>query len=197
VQLGHRDVGLVDDDDEVLREVVEQREGPLPRLAPVKVARVVLDARAGAGLGEHLEVVLGARAQALDLEQLARGLELGEADLELGLDGRDGPGHRLVARDIVRRRVHRQVLERLANVAGERIEERDPLERVAEERESNCLLLVARLQLDGVATHPERATEEGHVVAVVVHVDEAAQQCALVVLLARDERHHLLGVLLG
>ena len=69
--LGHGHVALVDHDQEVLREVVEQGVGPLAGRAAVEVGRVVLDARAHAGLLEHLEVVLGARAQPLGLEELA------------------------------------------------------------------------------------------------------------------------------
>ena len=58
----------------VLREEVEERVGGLPRRAAVEVAAVVLDARADARLGQHLEVVLGADPQPLGLEQLALGL---------------------------------------------------------------------------------------------------------------------------
>ena len=71
VQLGHGLVALVDDEQEVVGEVVEQRERRLAEVAAVDVHRVVLDAVAVADLGHHLEVVLGAHAQALGLEQLA------------------------------------------------------------------------------------------------------------------------------
>ena len=74
-QLGHRDVALVDDHEEVAREVVEQGVGPLPGERPSRCARVVLDPRADPRLLEHLEVVLGARAQPLGLEELALALE--------------------------------------------------------------------------------------------------------------------------
>ena len=66
-------------------------KGRSPRLSPVEVRRVVLDARADAGLLEHLEVVLGARAQALGLEELALGLEEGQLLGELLFDRRDRP----------------------------------------------------------------------------------------------------------
>ena len=70
VQLRHGDVRLVDEDQEVLREVVEQRVGGLAGLASVDVPRVVLDARARADLAHHLEVVVRAHAQPLRLEEL-------------------------------------------------------------------------------------------------------------------------------
>ena len=91
VQLRHGLVALVDDDEEVLGEVVEQRVGRLARAPAVDRRRVVLDAVAEADLLHHLEVVLGAHAQALGLEQLALLLEVGQPLLQLGLDAHDAP----------------------------------------------------------------------------------------------------------
>ena len=72
----------------VLGEEVEQRVRRLARRAAVEVAAVVLDAGADAGLGQHLEVVLGAHPEALGLEQLALLLELLQALAQLDLDRR-------------------------------------------------------------------------------------------------------------
>jgi len=63
-------VRLVDEDDEVLREVVEQREWVRSRSATLEDARVVLDPVAEAELLHHLEVVLRALAQPVRLEHL-------------------------------------------------------------------------------------------------------------------------------
>ena len=84
--LRHGHVRLVDDDEEVLGEVVEQRVRRLARRAPVDVPRVVLDAVAEADLLHHLEVERRAHAQPLRLEQLALPLELGEPLGEFDLD---------------------------------------------------------------------------------------------------------------
>ena len=86
VQLGHRLVALVDDEQEVVGEVVEQGERRLAVVAAVDVHRVVLDAVAVADLAHHLQVVLRAHPQPLRLEQLALGLEPGQPLLQLGLD---------------------------------------------------------------------------------------------------------------
>ena len=69
--LRDRLVGLVDEADEVLREVVDQAVRALAGLAAIEDPRVVLDPRAEADLAQHLHVVLGALAQAVGLEQLA------------------------------------------------------------------------------------------------------------------------------
>ena len=88
---GTADVALVDDEEEVLREEVEQRVRRLARAPAVDRRRVVLDAVAEPDLLHHLEVVLGAHAEPLRLEQLALLLEVGQPLLQLGLDALDRP----------------------------------------------------------------------------------------------------------
>ena len=85
--------------------------GGSPGLATVDGARVVLDAVAVAELLHHLEVVLGAHAQALGLEQLALLLELGQPLLELGLDADDGRPHALLAGHVVGGREDDELVE--------------------------------------------------------------------------------------
>ncbi len=63
-------MALVDDRDEVVREVVEQGERCLARRSAVDVAGVVLDAVAEPELLHHLEVVLGAHPEPLGLEMM-------------------------------------------------------------------------------------------------------------------------------
>ena len=111
--LRHRLVRLVDEAHEVVREEVEQAEGPLAGRAAVQDARVVLDAVAEAELAHHLHVELGALAQPVRLEQLALLLELLAARLHLvadlpdrALDGRPVGG-------VVRGRPDAGVLELL------------------------------------------------------------------------------------
>ena len=89
VQLRDGDVALVDDRQVVTGEEVEQRVRRLARAATVDRPRVVLDPVAEPHLLHHLEVVAGAHAEALRLEQLALALEGGEAFLQLGLDADD------------------------------------------------------------------------------------------------------------
>jgi len=87
VQLGDGHVALVDHAQVVLGEEVQQGVRRLPGGPAVEVAAVVLHPGADPGLGQHLEVVLGAHPQALRLEQLPLALELLEPLPQLDLDG--------------------------------------------------------------------------------------------------------------
>src|SRR5438552_12665283 len=87
--LRHRHVALVDDEEIVLREVADQRRRRLARPPAVEMARVVLDAVAEAHLVQHLEIVERALLEALHLEDLVLGAQLGEAQPQLLADRGD------------------------------------------------------------------------------------------------------------
>ena len=165
---GH--VRLVDETDEVVGEVVEQRPGRAASLAPRQVPRVVLDTRAGARLGQHLEVVLGTLAQPLRLEQLVLLLE--QRDLLFEFGG-----------DVVQRRVEfgaaghevpRGIdLDRLTvsqHLTRQRINLGNALELVTPERDAHDDLLGRGMDLERVAAHAELAGRQIVVVAFVIDV---------------------------
>ena len=110
--LRQRDVRLVDDDEEVFGEIVEQARRALARLAAREMARVVLDAGAGADLEHHLDVEVRARLEPLRLEQLAGVAQLGEPLDKLGANQLDRALERRALGDEVLRRIDRRALER-------------------------------------------------------------------------------------
>ena len=189
-------VRLVDEDDEVGREEVEQRVRRRARRAAVEVARVVLDPVAEAELLHHLEVVLGALPDAVRLEHLALRLEQLDLLLELVADLLGGALDRRLRGHVLRRREDRQVVELAVDLAGERVEVRDLLDLVAEERDAVGRLHVRGLDLDHVALDAEPAAAEQRVVARVLDVDQLAQHEVAVVLLALGEQDDALLVLL-
>ena len=82
-------------------------------------------------------------------------------------------------------------------LAGDRVDDRQALDRVAEHLDAKHRLLVRRVHLDGVAAHPEPAAAEHGVVAVELQVDEPAEDAAHVVVDADAEVDHAAAVLLG
>ncbi len=194
--LRHRLVRLVDEDQHVLREVVEQRERVRARRATLEDPRVVLDPGAEPELLHHLEVVLGALPQAVRLEHLPLALEHLEPLLELVADVDDRALDRRARRDVLRRRPDRDVVELREHLARQRIEVRDRLHLVAEEGDAVRGLLVRRLDLEHVALHPEAPATEHRVVPRVHRVDQLPQDEIPVVLLPHLEDQHALAPLL-
>ena len=116
---GH--VRLVDDEQEVVGEVVQQRVRRRAGSAPVDVTRVVFHARARPDFLEHLQVEGGAHAQALLLEELVLAAEPREAVIELVLDGGDRLLHAFLAGHVVRGREQVGVVNLVDHVASERV----------------------------------------------------------------------------
>jgi hypothetical protein len=73
--LRHRDVALVDDQQRIFGEILEQRGRRLARLAAGEIARIVLDAGAGACGLQHLDIEQRALLEPLRLEQPAGAVE--------------------------------------------------------------------------------------------------------------------------
>ena len=167
---------LVDDEQEVVGEVVQQRVRRRAGSAPVDMARVVFDAGARTNFLQHLQVEGGAHAQALFFEQLVLAAEPREAIVELVLDGGNRLLHAFLAGHVVRRREQVRMVHVVDHVAGERVQNGQGVDLVTEHLDADREFLVHGDNLDRVATHAERTTREGHVVAHVLHGNEAAQQ---------------------
>ena len=116
---------------------------------------------------------------------------------ELGADLVDGALDRRLRRHVLGRRPDRDVVELRVDLAGDRVEVRDLLDLVAEERDAVGGLLVRRLDLDDVALDPEAPAAEHRVVADVLAVDQLPQRRVAVVLLPHLEDQHPLAPLLG
>ena len=82
-------------------------------------------------------------------------------------------------------------------LARERVDHRQPVDRVAEHLDAQHRLLVRRVHFDGVAAHPELAATQRDVVAVELQIDETAKDAAHVVVDADAEIEQLTLVFLG
>ena len=118
-----------------------------------------------------------------------------ELRLQFVLDAATGSLQGRGAGGVVRGREQRELLHLAAALLGHRVEERDLLDDVLEERHADRLVAVGRLDLERVALHPERPAVEHELVAAVLHLDQSAQQRALVEGVTDLERQHPLAVL--
>ena len=173
IYLGNRHVALVDDHEEIVREVVEEREGSLTLRSTIQVPRVVLDPRAVPDLPHHLDVVARPHAKALGLEQLALPFEHREMADEFLLDAGDGAIEDLLRRDVVGGRIDPCLPHLLEDLARDGVHPADSLDLVAPVLDPNDGFVVGREHLQGVAPHPEGAACEVHLVALVLDVHEA------------------------
>ena len=176
-ELGDRLMRLVDDEQEILGEIVDERGGGLARNAPGEMSRVVLDPLAEPHLLHHLEVVHGALFEALLLEEPARLVVKIETFAQLGADRLDGGAHLLLGRHVVRPGVDGVAVDLAFDLAAQGVDLFHRFDLVAEEFDANGgLVLVDREHLDDVATHAERAAVKVDVVALVLNVHQTPQE---------------------
>ena len=188
-------MAFIDEHQGVGRQVLEQGRRRLAGFTPGEVAGVVLDPLAVAHGLEHLEVERGPFVEALGLQKLALGVELGEARLELDLDVADGLADGGAGGDVVGIGVDGDGVERRRLLAGQRVELDDPLDGVAEQAEPpRPVLVMGREDLDGIAAHPEIAAPQNHVVAPVLKLHQLAQKLGPVDPLARLQGHDHLRI---
>ena len=117
--------------------------------------------------------------------------------LQLGLDLDHRLGHPLGAGDVLGGGEDLRPRQLAQRLAGDRVDDGEPLDGVAEHLDAQHRLLVRRVHLDGVAAHPEPAPAEHGVVAVELQVDEPAEDAAHVVVDADAEVDHAAAVLVG
>ena len=185
-------VALIDHQQRVLRQIIEQARRRLARLAPRQEARVILDAGAIADLVHHLQVEQRALLQALGLEELAGGVELGQARAQLVADLIHRLVHPLLRRHVVRRGIDREARHLAQHLAGQGIEQAQAVDALVEELDPHRLALrFGREDIDDIAAHPIGALLQIDLVAGVLHVRESAQELALLEnVAARHVQHH-------
>ena len=188
-------MALVGEDKRVVGQIFEQGRRRLPGPAAGQIARIVLDAGAGAGRLQHLEVEHGALLEPLRLEKPPLPVELIEPLLELPLDALERLQERRARRDIVRIGVDLDELEVLRLLPGERIELGDRLDLVAEEADPpGAVLVVGGENLHRVAAHPKQAAREIRLRALVLKRDQIRDELTLVDPVAELQREGHRGI---
>ena len=87
LNLRQRHVRFIDDQQEILGEIIDQRVRLFAGLAAVEMPAVVFDAAAIADLQNHLQIVFGAGEQPLGFEQLSLAAEVHDLLVQFLADG--------------------------------------------------------------------------------------------------------------
>src|SRR5579872_32481 len=194
-QLRDRLVALIDEQQGVMREIIEQRRRRLSGQAAGKVARVVLNAMAVADLPYHLEIEHGALIQALSLDNLALLFELLVPPFEFQLDAAHGPLSHFGRHDVVRFRINGQAQVSLSNLAEQRIDLAQRFYFVAPQFDAVGVIVVGRKDFDNIAANAETAALEIAVVALIKDFDQALYNLVARNLLAlfEHQQHAVIG----
>ena len=197
VDLADRLVAFIDEQQRILGQIFEQRRRRLARHAAGEEARVILDPRATARRGDHLQIEIGALLQPLRLKQLALGDQFLQPFCQLEFDRLHRLFQRRPRRDVVRIGVDADIIEARDLFAGQRIELDDLLDIVAEERHApRGIVIMRREDFERIAAHAEIAALERGIVTLVLQRDELAHDLALIdhLALLEVEDHRRIGL---
>ena len=188
---------LVGEDERIVGQIFEKCRRRLAGKPAGQIARIILDAGAGAGRLQHFKIEHGALFEPLRFEQAARGIELGEALLHFHLDALDRLQKSRARRDIMGIGIDLDEFEVLRLFAGQRIEFGDRFDRIAKEADApGAVFIVGRKQFDRIAAHPENTARKIAGRALVLQCDEIRDELALVDFLAElhGKSHRRIGL---
>ena len=155
---GH--VALVDEGDEIIREIVDQTERAHALCTAVEISRIVLDARAVAHLLYELEIIFYPLLQTLGFEILSDFLEILALCHHVVLDLADRLDAALLRGHEVARRVYRDFIEFFEECAADRIDHRNCIDLLAEEFDADGIFAVADAYVYSVSADTECASLE-------------------------------------
>ena len=188
--LRQRHVALVDEEDEIVGEVVEQRCRRGAGGAAGYDAGVILNAGAEADLLQHFQIILRPLTDALRLEQLVVLLEKAYLFPHFGLDVLHGAGHFFSRRDVMRRGVDGDVVQNALRYAGDGVDLGDAVNFIAEELNADgAPRPVGGVDLQRIAAHTVGVSDKVEVVALVADLGQLAHERVPVVFHAGTERN--------
>ena len=174
--LGEGYVALVYEYQEIVREIINEGEGPLAGFSAVKIAGVVLYAGAVAHLLDHFYVVFHALLEALGFQELANGLKVFHLFDQVVLDLAHGLGSLFLGSDKVLGGVEVNLVHLLKDGSAHRINKCNAVYLVSKELDAGCVVGSTQEDVHGVSAHAETASLKICFGPVVKRIHDFVQQ---------------------
>ena len=158
--LRNRNVALVNECDEILREIVYQTERSHALAPAVEISRIVLDSRAVSHLLYELKIILDSLLQSLGLQMLAYALEILALRCHVVLDLAYRLGASLLRGHEVSGRIDGDFIKFFNKGSCERVNDRDLLDLVTEKLYAYGVFAISYADVDCVAFNSEGASLE-------------------------------------
>ena len=166
-------MGLVHDDQQILREEIHQRKRRLPRLAKIQMPRIVLDPAAESRLSHHLDVKACPLRDPLRLNELVLRLKVLHLLPHLGLNILTGPVDLLLRHHIVGGRPYHHMVKARVHPSGKLLHFADPVDLIAEPLDPDQVLAaLRRIDLHRIPPDPEIAALQGQVISRILDRDQ-------------------------
>ena len=174
--LGDRHVAFVHHQKEIVSEVIEQAEWPLPGLSAVEVTAVVLDSAAEPQFSHHLQVVGGALLKSFAFNEASLFVEPLHLFDHVLLNLPDALMQGVLSRNKEVGWVNAQRLKLVQDLAGFRINGLDAFDLISPEMNAHCMVGIGQENIDHIAVDPERSPAEFAPGAVIKAFNEAVKK---------------------
>src|SRR5215469_10804284 len=176
--LRHGLVRFIDEEQIILRNIIEESWRRFARQAATEMAGIVLDAVAVANGAHHFDIEERALHNTLGFDEFSQFLEFLLPPLQLILNSHDGAVALVLRHDVMRlwiNRDARQVLVAGTHFASERVDLAKHVDLVTPHLDAIRLIFVGWVDLDHVPANTEGAAAQVFA-ALVLNVDETAQK---------------------
>ena len=192
--LRKRNMGLVHDDQKIIRKIVEQRTRWLPRCGTHEMAGIVLDPGAESSLPHHLHVKVCPLSDPLCLQELILTFKEGYLLLHLCKNILSRTHHLFLRNDIVGCREDRHMFQLCLHLSGQRLDLHDPVHLVPEELDPVRLTSgVCRKYFQHISSHTETSSFKIHLISCILDIDQFVDHFISVFFHSRAQRdHHVL-----
>ena len=193
--LGDGLMTLVDEEQVVLRQVIQQGWWRLAGAAARKMAGVILNAVTESDFLHHLQVEQGPLLKTLGLHPLPLGFQPGTPLFQLLPDGLNGLEQGGTGHDVVGLGVDGKALVREADFAAERVDLKQGLDFIPEQLDAVGLIVVSRKDLDAVPPDTESAPAKIVIAALILDLHQLLQYLlpADPLSLGQKEQHPVVG----
>ena len=184
-------MGLVNDDQKIIREVIQQRTWRFPRFSKSQVSRIVLDTGTKTGLPHHLHIKIRTLRNSLCLQKLVIGLKISHLLLQLFQNILRRSHHLLFWHYIMGRREDCHVAKLRLYLSRQRVDLRNSIHLIA--KEFNAIRLasgIRRKDLQHISAHTEGSSFEIHLISRILNIDQLVDHFVSILFHSRSQRNH-------
>ena len=189
--LRYSDMTFIDERDEIIREIVDEAERPLPLFSAVQVPRIVLDSRAISHFLNHFQIIFDSLFQSFGLELLSDAVEILHLFHEVILNHAYCLDTLVLSRHEVSCRINRYLGKMLDSSAGYRIDQGQCIYLISEKLYPYSLIRTSQINIHGISAHPESASFEIRFSAAEQRIYQMVKQPGLANLLTYMHIHCL------
>ena len=166
---------LVNHHNKIVREIINQSIGRLPRRKPRQMSGVVLDPGTKTCLSHHFYIKIRSLRNSLGFQKFIFTFEIFHLFFQFNLNIFNCFFHTLLRYNVMGCRKYCNMIQRIFNLSGKHVYLRNPVNLISEKFNSDsCIATVCRYNFYCISAHPECSPLEIHIISVILNIYQLA-----------------------